>query len=180
MRFTTSRDIAHDVRRVIDEEITRAGPTWSAGLVALRVVERLREKDPELLTKWLETLAIDVVRKEIADIARLQKHEARRLSIPASTSVFSSAVERFEKGETKALAAWMETIYVVNTENSRKKLRDMDHDDLLYAASDYTNRARTNAMQAAFLRAVAEKVGARTVGEVYDDEELSRLWRSLT
>jgi hypothetical protein len=180
MRFTTGRDIAHDVRHVIDEEIIKAGPTWSAGYVALRVVERLREEDPELLTKWLETLAIGVVRKEITDIARLQKHEARRQSISVTTSVFSSAVERYEKGETRALAAWMETVYVVNTENSRKKLRDMDHDDLLYAASDYTDRARANAMQAAFLRAVAEKVGAKTVGEVYDDEELTRLWRSLT
>lgn len=180
MRFTTSRDIAHDVRRIIDEEITRAGPTWSAGVVALRVVERLRGEDPELLGKWLEALAIDVVRREITDIARLQKQEARRQSIPPTASVFSSAVQRYEAGETKALAAWMETIYVVNTENSRKMLRDMDKEDLLYAASDYTNRARTNAMQAAFLRAVADKVGARTVGEVYNDDDLTRLWRSLS
>jgi hypothetical protein len=34
-------------------------------------------------------------------------------------------------------------------------------------------------LQSAFLKALANRVGARTVGEVYTEEELSRMWGSI-
>lgn len=180
MRITIGRDLATDIRKVVDEEIKVAGPTWTAAVVANRVVARLREEDPELLTKWLDMMAPEVIRKMVTEVSHVKRMEARRASANAPNPVFTSAVKRFEEGEEKALAAWLDTVYVVNTNNSRKKLRDMDQDDLKYAVNDYTARAKANAMQAAFLRALAEKVGARTVGEVYEDVELVRLWRSLS
>lgn len=179
MRFTIARDLASDMRRVVDEEIAAAGPTWNAAAVAMAVVDRLRRDDPELLTKWLDLMAPEVVRKMVTDVNHVKRTEARRVSATTPSPVFASAIKRYEEGETKAIAAWLDTVYVVNTSNSRKRLRDMDQEELLYAAADYTARARSNAMQAAFLRAVAKRIGAQTVGEVFNDEQLVVLWRSL-
>jgi hypothetical protein len=55
----------------------------------------------------------------------------------------------------------------------------MDQQDLEFAIKDYTERARVNALQAAFLKALANRVGARTVGETFSDEELARMWNSI-
>lgn len=180
MKFSVGRDLALDIRKAIDQEIANSGPTWTVGSVATRLVARLREEDPELLAKWLDTVAITVVRMEILQITKSLKAEAKRVSERKGASIFTDAVTRHEQGEKHALGAWLGTYYIVNTDNQRRQLRDMDHDDLLFAANDYTNRAQMNAMQAAFLRALADRVGARTVGEVLGEQELARLWRSLT
>lgn len=175
MKINISGDVAGQVRRIADEEIERAGPTWTTGAVALAIVERLRVENPVLLEKWLEIHAVEAVRTMVNTIHRNARYEARA----ASDSVFRDAVVRHQLGDTKALAPWLETVYVVTTGYQRKKLAEMDRSDLQFAASTYTKRAKTNAMQAAFLRAIADRIGDMTVGEVYDDEQLARLWRSL-
>lgn len=180
MRINVHRNLATDIREVVEQEVDAAGGSYIAGIIAVNVVERLRRDDPELLTKFLDQNAIIIIRSMVNDIARSNRHRARSMSTrERSASVFADAVHRFEEGDDKALAPWLDTVYVVTTANQRKQLRDMDKDDLEYAASDYTARAETNAAQAAFLRALANKVGARTVGDMYTDEELARMWRSL-
>ena len=170
------RDLAHDIRAIVDDELDRAGGTYVAGIIAGRVVTRLREEDPELLAKFLDQHAVSIITRMVGDISRAQKTYARANS---GKQQFAKALERHEAGEPRALAAWLDTMYVVTTDEQRKRLRDMDKDDLEYAVQDYTNRAQTNAMQATFLRALAKKVGARLVGEVFSDEELGNMWGSL-
>lgn len=177
MYVTVKGNLAHDIRRVVDQEIERAGDVFVIGLVAARVVQRLREEAPELLVKFLDEHATQVISRMISDINRAERAQARTAS---NRSTFNEAVRQYEAGESKILAAWLDTAYVVTTGEQRKRLRDMDKDDLEYAAADYTERARTNAAQAAFLRALATKVGAKTVGEVFSDDELARMWNSLT
>lgn len=170
------RDLAREVRAVVDDELDQAGDTYVAGLIAQKVIARLRREDPELLTKFLDQHAVSIVTRMVGDISRSQKTHARANS---GREQFRRAIERQEAGEPRALAAWLDTMYVVTTDEQRKRLRDMDKQDLEYAISDYTNRARVNSMQAAFLRALAKRVGARTVGEMYSDRELSTMWNSV-
>lgn len=180
MRINVYHNLANDIREVVEDEIMAAGGTYIAGLIAANVVERLRRDDPELLAKFLDQNALVVVRGMVNDIARSDRQRARNMSTrQRSASVFADAVQRYEDGDDKALAPWLDTVYVVTTANQRKQLRDMGREDLEYAASDYTRRAEANAAQAAFLRALANKVGALTVGDMYTDEELARMWRSL-
>lgn len=178
MRFSISegRDLARDLRAVVNDELEKAGDTYVAGLIAQKVVNRLRQDDPELLTKFLDQQAVTIITRMIGDISRSLKTHARANS---GREAFRKALERQEAGEPRALASWLDTVYVVTTDEQRKRLRDMDRQDLEYAIGDYTARSRANALQAAFLRALAKKVGARTVGEVYSDEELSRMWNSI-
>lgn len=176
MYISIKYDLAKQVRALVDEELARAGDTFVSGLIAQKVVTRLREEDPELLTKFLDQQAVSIITKMISDISRATKAHARQNS---GRELFSRAVDRQEAGEPRALAAWLDTTYVVTTDEQRKRLRDMDRQDLEYAIKDYTQRARANALQATFLKALAKKIGARTVGEVFTDQELMTMWNSI-
>lgn len=169
-------DLARSIRAIVDEELERAGGTYVAGLIAQKVVGRLREQDPELLNKFLDLQAVPIITRMVGDISRATKTHARHNS---NREQFARALERHEAGQTRALSSWLDTVYVVTTDEQRKRLRDMDKQDLEYAINDYTDRARVNAAQAAFLKALAKKIGAKTVGQVYTDQELSRMWNSL-
>ncbi|HEY6074357.1 MAG TPA: hypothetical protein VIV15_13450 [Anaerolineales bacterium] len=177
MYLRVRSNLAQDVRDIVDQELERAGDVFTVGGVAARVVARLRDEAPELLAKFLDEHAEPIVSRMIGDITRAQRAQVK---VKSGRSVFSQALERYEQGEPSALAAWLDTAYVVTTKDERKRLRDMDKDDLVFAAHEYTDRARTNALQAAFLRSLADRVGARTVGEVFTDDELARMWNSLT
>lgn len=176
------RNLNRDLNEVIRDEIKRAGDSYVAAAVALNVVERLREQDPELLTKFLDQHAVTVIHREILNLEGSKKFQARASSErteKAKASVFSNAVSRYEGGQKQALTPWLDTVYVVTSNNLRRRLADMDKEDLEYAANQYINRARANELQAAFLRALANRVGAGTVADVLEEEQLSRIWRSL-
>jgi hypothetical protein len=170
------QDLARDIRAIVDDELNKAGDVYVAGVIAGRVVARLREDDPELLTKFLDQHAIAIITRMVADISRAQKVYARHNS---NRQLFGEALKRQEAGQPRALSSWLDTQYVVTTNQQRKRLRDMGQEDLDYAIRDYTERARVNTLQAAFLRALAKRVGARTVGETFSDEELMTMWNSL-
>lgn len=177
--ISVTRNVPHEMRDQIAKELDRAGPVWTAAGVAVSLVERLAEEDPELLAKWLETQAVRIVREAVASMDRAKRLGPRHATHRAS--VFVKAITAYEESDQDSshLAAWLDTSFVVSTENHRKNLASMDRDDLTFAASRYTALARTNAMQAAFLRALANEVGARTVGEVFTEQELSRMWQGL-
>lgn len=176
------RNLNRDLSKVIRDEIKRAGDTYIAAAVALSVVERLREEDPELLNKFLDQNAVTIIHREILNLEgskRLQARASAERTEKAKVSVFQNAVSRYEDGQKQALTPWLDTVYVVTSNNIRRRLADMDKDDLEYAAARYSDRARANELQAAFLRALAQKVGAGTVSDVLEEEQLSKIWRSL-
>lgn len=173
---TLKHSLAKDVRSIIDEELERAGDTYVVGIIAERVVSRLRMESPELLAKFLDEHAVQVISTVVGQISRLTRATVQH---KARTASFRSAMERFEQGDTKALGAWHDAMYVVTVNDQRKRLGDMYKEDLEFAVSDYVNRARSNTIQASFLAALAAKVGAKKVSEVFTEEELARMWNSL-
>lgn len=176
MYITMKHNLAQDVREIINQEMAAAGDTYVVGLIADRVVDRLREENPELLAKFLDQHATQVISTIVGQISRMTKAQAKQ---KASKSVFNAALERFEDGDHTALGAWTDAMYVVTTNDQRMKLGDMYKEHLEFAANDYSNRARANLLQSTFLNALATKVGARKVSEVFTDEELARMWNSL-
>lgn len=176
MYITHRQNLARDIREVVDEELARAGDTYVAGIVADRVVTRLRMDNPELLAKFLDQHAVSIITTMIGQIVRAQRSHVRAT---AGRATYQGALERYEKGDENALGAWLDTMYVVTANDQRKRLRDMDKEDLEYAIADYTERARSNTLQANFLKALAKKVGSKSVGEVFTDEELARMWNSI-
>lgn len=171
-----TRDPVRTIRKYVDAELEQAGETYIAGVIAARIVDRLADEDPALLLQFLQAHAIQIITRMIGEITRSQRSYTRAVT---ARRVFAGAVERHQEGNEHALASWHNVMYVVNTDQQRKRLGDMDHDELMWASQDYNARARGNLLQSAFLRALANKVGARTVGEVYTEEEITRMWASV-
>lgn len=169
-----SRNYASEMRQVIDQE-TATGPYVSAA-VAEHIVEKLRATDPDLLTGWLDQQAVQFLRHAINLRDCSVRTHAR---MTAGRSVFRDAALASEAGDTGALGAFLRTVYVIE-DGSRVRLSEMTKPDLLYVAEDYGRRAAENLLQEAFLRAVAKKVGARKVSDVFDEDKLNSLWRSIS
>jgi hypothetical protein len=176
MKITTNRDPVHEIRKYVDDELDRAGDTYIVGTLAARIVDRLREDDPGLLAEFLNAHAATIIADMVSSVIRAQRNYVKANS---GRSVFSDAVKRYEAGDTLALGSWLDTMYVINTNAQRKRLGDMIGEELEWAAQDYAIRARGNLIQSAFLKALAEKVGSKTVSEVYTDEQIARMWQGF-
>lgn len=170
----SDRDYAAEMRAAIDAE-TSGGPYISA-VVAAHIVEKLMATDPDLLDGWLHAGAANFIRLSINHRDSSQRTHAR---MTAGRSVFRRAAEDYQEGDDEALANFLGTVYVVEN-GSRVRLGEMHKPDLLFAADAYQSRAAENALQEAFLRALARKVGNRRVSDMFDDEKLAAMWTSLS
>lgn len=168
-----SRDYAAEMRAVIDAEATG---TYVPGVIAVAIVEKLRETDADLLTGWLDAQAETFVRQAINNRDNSQRTAARH-SRPRS--VFAADAEAAESGEPERLAGWLGTRFTVE-DGSRKPLAELAHDELLFVADAYESRARENKLTAAFAKAIARKVKTGVVGDHFSDEQLSTMWNSLS
>lgn len=168
-----TRDYAAEMRALIDAE---AQGSYAAPVKAAEIVEKLRVTDPDLLRGWLNDQAVSFVREAInARDASVRTHNR----ITASRSVFRRAAEAAEAGDDEELRTnFLGEMYIVDG-GSKMPLREMKATELVFAADDYSRRSDELALRAAFLRALAKKCGRRSVGEVFDEEKLSRLWTSL-
>ena len=167
------RNYAAEMRAVIDR-MTES--EYSSPVVAQKIVMKLEVEDPKLLHGWLLSQAADFIRQAI----NMRDASARGRNRKAvSRSVFRQATGALERGNPEPLTAFLHEVYVVEG-GTRKALREMTAADLTFASNDFSVRAAKNAMQAAFLRVLAEKVGAGKVSDLYDEAKLIELWRSIS
>lgn len=173
MTALTERDYRTEMRAVIDAE-TAAG-NYVSGLVAEQIVAKLAETDPDLLDGWLRANAAFLVRHFInlrdCSTRTRARTQARRVE-------FAAAAGKFEDGDADAMTSFLDVVHVVE-DGTRKRLADLTSTDLAHVAADYEARAAENQMHATFLRAIAKKVGRRTVGQVFDEKTLTAMWLSL-
>jgi hypothetical protein len=170
-----TRDFAADMTSVITAEIGD-GPYVSA-VIALHIVEKLRATDPELLAGWLDLQAVGILRDAISTRSRSEKASARATR---GRSVFGDAAREHDDGDSTALTSFLDVRYVVDEEHTRTRLAEMRKPELLFAADDYRRQANENLLEEAFLRALAKKVGARQVADVFDDDKLAAMWHSIS
>src|SRR6185369_7406169 len=148
-----SRDYAAEMRAVIDSD-TNHGP-YISRVIAREIVEKLEANDSDLLHGWLMAHAEQLIWGAINQRDRSVRGSARTT---ASRSAFAAAAEEHDEGDSSALGHWLGCRYVVDT---------------------YDNRAKANAFEAAFMRALSKKVGRGTVADHFDDEKIAALRRSL-
>jgi hypothetical protein len=172
----TGRDYMAEVRALIDAACTG---TWSAPGVANSIVENLRTNDPELLAGFLDLCAVDVVRNLVNERDRSTRSHNRKT---ASRSVFREATQKHEAGDTEPLEQlthFLQELYV-SEDGTKIALKNMRAQELNFAADDFALRAKQNAMQEAFLRALAKKCGDRSVGEVYTEDQVAAMWLAVS
>jgi hypothetical protein len=174
-RVHVARDWAAEIRALIEQFLAQENE-YIAGIVAQKLVAKLRETDPDLLDGWLQAGAEDFMRKTI--IARDSAMRTHNRTT-ANKMALGKAITAAETGDTGPLTEFLDSIYV-GAGGTRKRLGNMTKDDLDYAADRYTIRAKQNQMAGAFLRALAAKVGNDQVRDHFTEGQLVQMWNSLS
>lgn len=170
--FDPTRDYVGEMRALVDE---LAVGTYFPQLVAHKLVNVLRTRDPELLQGWLFLQAEHMLRMAINDRDRSRRSAARH----HTKSVFADMVEDADRtGSTAALERWLSSPMSLSS-GARIPLREMRQADLVDAGRQYQTRAETQGLMASFLQALAREVGEGTVGDRYSERQLDEMWRSL-
>lgn len=165
----------------MDEQITDAteGSGWTAAIVAAKLYGRLLADDRDLLEGWLHEMATDTLRHAIIR----RSHAARmRERARAARGEFADAARDFETGADAGgmkLQGMFALTHVVDAEDIRKRAGEMTGTDHLFVAESYQSRGQKNLMEAAFHRAVAEKVGEQRTDQVFSLQEYETMYRSV-
>ena len=169
-----SRDYAAEMRTVIDQ--WTADSPYVSRAVANEIVAKLSVTDRDLLDGWLRVHAETLIWQAINDRDRSTRAHTRRV---AGARRFAEAADAAEEGDTTALVGFLSVPYVV-ADGSRKTLGSLDKDDLNFVAQRYAQRAEENAMNAAFMKALARKVGKGVVADHFTNEQLDSMWLSIS
>lgn len=169
------RNYAAEMRALIDAET--AGESYETPAAAQNIVRKLRVTDPDLLLGWLDSQAEHFVWQAINDRDRSTRSRVRQ---QARRSAFAEAAETFQSGGgKKAMTSFLSMPFVIE-DGSRKRLADMGAADLVYAADQYEVIEHEAALNKAFLRALSKKVGKSKVSDHFTEQQLGRMWTSLS
>jgi hypothetical protein len=171
--LVTERNYAMEMRALVDSETVG---DYVAPLVAARIVSKLRASDPDLLRGWLDAGAETFVSQAINARDRSSRTRARA---ELARGEFGDAARAHDRGDATALDGWLHARFVVDDDLTRKSLASMRRPELVFVAERYEGSARESAFEAMFMRAMAKKVGNRTVGDVFTEEQLVRMRSSL-
>lgn len=166
------RNYAHEMRRKIDE---LAIGTYIPAMVAHQIVRWAKENDPDLLDGWLNAQAEAFVRGAINERDRSVRASARH---GAAARSFRRDAEAAESGDSLRLHGWLKVAFSLSN-GTRMPLAEMTNVELYDVATTFRVRSEGNAMTAAFLDAVARRIGQGKVSDHFDDETLGTMWKTL-
>lgn len=170
-----ARDYLADMANAVEAAIPDGD--YVAPLVAADLVEQLRGQDPDLLRGWLDLKAAVFLADVIARRSNSKRQTAR---IAAPRKAFAEAATRFEVTRDPVVLSPFAFEYVIDDANTRRAVARMTALDCRFVAARYEETARSARMEASFHRAVAKKVGARTVGDAFTEEQYLLMYQSLT
>lgn len=168
----SARDYAGEMRSIMESE--RANPDYTIATARDRIVEKLRESDRDLWFGWLDLAGPGTVWEALDRIDRNTRHMTKQQAVRAR---FAEAAQGHAGGDSSALLKFIEMPIRVGA--GTMPLGKLGASELLAAKTGYDQRAASERMMGAFLGALIKKVGNRTVEEVFPEEQLDRMWRSL-
>lgn len=170
-----NRQYAVEMRELVDETAA-AQSSYIPRILASEIIAKLRRNDPDLLAGWLDLQAEHFVWQMINDRDRSRRSYMR---IHAGRGAFAEAAERFSGGDSEALDNFLSMRFTVE-DGSRRELHTLRRDSLTFVADTYEKREKENRFNKTIFRAMAEHVGNRTVGDVYTNEDLRRMFGGVT
>ena len=175
--LAAERNVGEEIMLVIEKFTSEED--WTASRAATQTVQYLLNHDPDLLSAFLESHAVDLIRTMISRQAASTRSRNR---VTARRSVFEKAAQHFEDTGDESLlhTNFLAEEYAV-AGNRRMRLREMRADDLLFVANRYRTQAVEMQMREAFLRALATRCEneERTVGQLFGEEQLATMWNSI-
>ena len=149
------------------------GLDGSEFVVPVEASKFVAQADDKELRAWLWERREQIVIERMGDILR------SRRSVATARRGSRSFAAAAENGDVTEFVSLLDTAFVVDDGETRRPLRVMNRDDLEFVACSYSSRARANAFEASFMRAVKRRVPAgKVVGDVFTDEQLviARRW----
>lgn len=137
----------------------------------------MRSKDEALWLTWLDESAARLLTRYVGPNAAPTDALRGRSTPTSARSVFSQATKAHERGNPEPLGL-LAISYVIDERGTRAALKALTYDDLKLAINGYDRRAKANAMEAAYLRAVQKRLpvdNSQTVGDVLTNDELNVL-----
>ncbi len=184
-----ARNYAAEMRALID---VMAQGMYAAPIVAKAIIERLEVEDPDLLDGWLRLTAEGAICVAINQRDKATRTANRRNARNNATQEeFQGALQTFQQTGSlvpvislgRRLATRRETRFLdenyVGHDGTKRPLAKMSHADRMFVADQYKALASGSRLQEAFIRAIDKKAGDKTTGEVFDEEDLAKLWRSI-
>lgn len=167
------RNVSAQMSLLINE---MAVGTYVPGVIAKKIVDHLRENDPKLLSDWLHAHAEGFIRNAINNRDKANRATNRTL---ARRNEFKQAAKQLEGGDPEALTNFLNE--VVETENGTKvPLKKLDSAGLEWTAQRFGVRAQENGLRKIYLETLAKKLSpGQTVGDVYTEDDLARIWNSI-
>lgn len=154
-----------------------SGSTVRAEVEKFVIVEE--EKHLAELFEFAKAHVTDFLTQEATRELSRRRHRAHR-------SVFRDVAEEAASlpGATPGSVAeacnrLLDDLLVVAEGNVRKRLAEMTAQDCLFVAEGYEQRSKSAELEALFWRAVAKKAGRRLVGDVFTEESLASMRRSI-
>jgi hypothetical protein len=172
---TSDRDYLADMAVEVDRAIP--SDDYVAAIVAQSLIDHLYETDRDLLLGWLLLKAPAFMANEIAKLSNSRRSRAR---INAPRGVFAAAAADFETTGSPVALSVFSMEYVIDTDNTRRRVSAMTAADCEFVADRYTTTAANARLQAAFHNAVAKRIGSGTVSDVFTEEQYMRMYQSLT
>lgn len=169
-----SRDYHGEMSQIIEKATTDGD--YSPPVLAEEIVAELREKDPGLLSGWLDDMATQILRHQI----NLLDHSRRGRAIATQGRArFREASEAARRsGSTESLTPFLDARFTVG-DGTRRMLRDMSRENCGEVATTYEVRAAQNRMWGVFFRALEKKLGSRTVGDVYTEPQVAAMFEGF-
>ena len=168
------RNVIETMNELIDQ--ATEGQELVARLIADDIITRLRQTDPGLLTEWLDARAGETLGAFIA--ARLNSRRSYARSMH-SRSVFAQAAEEFEETGDKEAFAIFETWVVISPDNRRRRFGDLRKEDCEFVSAQYGLSRKEAELYERFYTKLAEKIGDRTIREVYTEAQVRAMLSSF-
>lgn len=169
-----SRDPVREMNARITEALDAVEGDLIPSVLALEIVQEVRNADPGLLAAWLEEMAPAIVTDAIKGRISAQRSRARAM---ASRRSFAADARLWTKtGDPSVMSRWSEARYVVDANNTQRFLLEMNRKDLEFAAGVYGRSAKSLMLEEAFLLALAGHVGDRTVGDVFTEDQITEMF----
>jgi hypothetical protein len=147
---------------------------------AIEAEKFIANADRKVIDAWLDDHLITLMSAELRRVAAAGRRQLRASSSPCS--VFrDAAAEATTGGSREPLKRFtvFEVMFPFNEESEQRRLGEMGKAHCLGAADYYRNEAMPFLMEEAFFRALAKKVGSKTVSEVFTEEQVIALRRNL-
>lgn len=143
---------------------------------AEEIDDRWRRENRETYEAWLKERRVDFI------MVRLQHYARTSRSLILNPGTIKSTMARFVAtatagGDTSLLVRWR---CRVDEDGTQASIGSMGKSDHLFVARAYDARANSNAMYAAFHRAVAKHIGDERTDHVFDERKLVEMFYSIT